>query len=96
MDKFFTTNRCQRCNNKDMSVRSMSWFTEEALCFRCMVQEDHIKKIIKKEYGSTVWFLLEGFGKFPKKEDLEFLKSKAEGIRDLSELEHVRNSLKNI
>lgn len=42
-DTFFTQQNCDRCN-KDLHVRTMSWFTAETICGDCSDVEKEIKK----------------------------------------------------
>ena len=37
-DKFFTQENCDRCQTK-LTVRKMSWFTEDCLCDTCVDKE---------------------------------------------------------
>jgi len=42
-DLFFKKENCDRCGNK-LTVRMLSWFTNETLCMDCVIKEDEIKK----------------------------------------------------
>ena len=43
MDTFFTKTKCDRCDN-GLGIRTMSWFTTEALCPECIEKERKIRK----------------------------------------------------
>ena len=44
-DKFFSAKECQRCGG-DLTVRTMSWFTDETICLKCMQHEDMVKMFL--------------------------------------------------
>jgi len=44
---FFNQNNCDRCY-KELSARTMSWFTDETICISCSQKENDIKKNIRK------------------------------------------------
>ena len=41
-DRFFTQDKCDRCNG-DLIIRTMSWFTKECICDSCSKKENEIK-----------------------------------------------------
>lgn len=49
MDTFFTQKHCDRCRGPIGVSRTMSWFTEECLCSKCMAKEDELKKSLREE-----------------------------------------------
>lgn len=59
MDSFFTKNHCDRCS-APLSVRIMSWFTDEAICVDCSKKEREIRKQLPN-FGSDK----EGCGYIP-------------------------------
>ena len=42
-DAFFSTENCGRCG-KALKVRTMSWFTTEAICMECHDKEAEVKQ----------------------------------------------------
>lgn len=61
-DNFFEAKNCQRCRT-ELTVRIMSWFTNETICLDCSAKEDDLKKKLEKKGIST--FDLEGCGYIP-------------------------------
>ncbi len=59
-DTFFTQTHCDRCL-VPLKSRTMSWFTEETICFKCSKKEEKIKKSLKSQ-GKD---LMEGCGYIP-------------------------------
>ena len=59
MDCFLTQHNCDRCN-AHLSVRIMSWFTDETICMTCSAEERKIKRSLP-DYGKS----LEGCGYIP-------------------------------
>lgn len=47
-DMFFDRTRCDRCRG-DLTVRTMSWFTEETICGTCSDKERKIKDALKEQ-----------------------------------------------
>ena len=45
---FFHQTTCSRCPNS-LEVRTMSWFTEEAICMECSDKEREIKRKLRKK-----------------------------------------------
>ena len=45
-DDFFSKTKCDRCG-EELSVRIMSWFTEETICMTCSEAEKVIKKQLR-------------------------------------------------
>ena len=45
-DPFFSQKTCARCP-ASLSVRTMSWFTEEVICMSCSDKEKVIKKALR-------------------------------------------------
>jgi len=45
--EFFTTKQCGRCAN-DLTIRTMSWFTDETICMDCSIVESHIKSALRE------------------------------------------------
>ena len=45
-DQFFTQTQCSRCPN-DLKTRTMSWFTDEAICMECSAKESDIKSKLR-------------------------------------------------
>ena len=43
-ERFFTQEKCDRCNSPLTSGRTMSWFTEECICMSCSLLEKNIKQ----------------------------------------------------
>jgi len=66
-DTFFTTDRCDRCGSSPLVVRTMSWFTKEALCMACSDSEAEIKTKLR-EMGYTG--AMEGCGYIPNPNEL--------------------------
>jgi len=46
MGLFFTKTKCDRCG-ADLSVRTMSWFTEETICLDCSDKEKKLRADMK-------------------------------------------------
>ena len=61
-DKFFSTNICDRCGTDNMTVRTMSWFTKQAICMACSDKEHEIKKALR---GQGIEDAMEGCGHVP-------------------------------
>ena len=40
--QLFTQDKCNRCDG-DLSIKTMSWFTNETICDECSEKEDQIK-----------------------------------------------------
>ena len=60
MDRFFTDENCDRCKNSLESGRTMSWFTEEAICMDCSSKERELRGTLPKN-----GFDYEGCGYIP-------------------------------
>ena len=62
-DNFFSQTQCDRCGG-DLSIRIMSWFTNETICFNCEEKEDAIKKAMRAKGMDPLKY--EGCGYIPK------------------------------
>lgn len=58
-DTFFSQTNCDRCGSK-LTIRTMSWFTEETICMECKTKESAIRA--KLPDNGTNW---EGCGYIP-------------------------------
>jgi hypothetical protein len=47
MDNFLTTDACDRCGSTPLTVRTMSWFTTEAICMACSAKESELKQALR-------------------------------------------------
>lgn len=65
MDDFLTKQVCDRCPNS-LSMRTMSWFTTEAICMDCSGKEDILKKILRSKGKND----MEGCGHVPTLEEV--------------------------
>ena len=45
--EFFTAKKCDRCAN-DLTIRTLSWFTDETICMECSIVESHIKSVLRE------------------------------------------------
>jgi len=61
-DSFFKVESCDRCGQTPLTIRQMSWFTEETLCMDCTDKEKPIKKALRDK-GITD--AMEGCGYIP-------------------------------
>ena len=60
MDCFFTQHYCDRCN-AHLSVRTMSWFTQQTICMKCATDEKVLRNSLPNNGRE-----LEGCGYIPK------------------------------
>ena len=67
-DTFFTQENCDRCSAK-LTARTMSWFTDETICFDCSTAELKIKTELKNNGHND----MEGCGYIPNPEDMFWL-----------------------
>ena len=65
-DEFFAKTKCDRCGG-ELTVRTMSWFTTEAICMDCSDTEKVIKEKLR-EMG--IKGAMEGCGYIPKPEEI--------------------------
>lgn len=63
-DHFFNAKTCDRCPNT-LQCRTMSWFTEEAICMECSAKEDQIRKKLNEKFGPRTDLAYEGCGYLP-------------------------------
>jgi hypothetical protein len=61
-DKFCTVTNCQRCRKPLAGSRTMSWFTDEAICMSCSGSESVVKKALRAKGVATA---SEGCGYIP-------------------------------
>ena len=52
-DRLFDATHCERCNNKLVDIRTVSWFSEETICGKCLDKEVIVKVKLLKKYGHT-------------------------------------------
>lgn len=45
--EFFTAKKCDRCAN-DLTIRTLSWFTDETICMDCSTVEHRIKAALRE------------------------------------------------
>jgi hypothetical protein len=66
-DHFFKTDRCDRCGASPLPCRTMSWFTEEAICPTCSEKEQKIKRNLREMGYDNA---MEGYGRVPNPDKL--------------------------
>lgn len=64
-DEFFSKQNCDRCGNT-LTIRTMSWFTDECICSVCSSKESALKQKLEKNGIDTAE--LEGCGFVPKED----------------------------
>ena len=64
-DRLFDAKSCERCRSTDLSVRMVSWFTEQTICMVCSDKESVIKTELRARGDKSA---MEGCGYVPKLE----------------------------
>ena len=62
MDNFFNKKNCDRCG-ENLSIRTMSWFTEETICGTCSTDEKELRIKLREAKDDKNY---EGCGYIPK------------------------------
>ena len=61
IDLFFNKNNCDRCH-EELTVRTMSWFTNQTICMDCATKETELRDALRQSGDNTNY---EGCGYVP-------------------------------